>query len=118
MVFLVFTACSKEPEAVTPEAETVTAKAPYDTTAVDSFSAGAATRNIAQQIRRSSKTYQDSLRKIVLADMDQRRLQKENREKEEAVKKLQEERRKAETLKKKTENAGTASAPAVPLPTP
>ena len=39
--------------------------APYDTTAIDSFSTGATSANIALQIKISSQQYQDSLKDVL-----------------------------------------------------
>ena len=51
----------------------------YDTVAVDSFSEGAITLDIARKIRRSSLGYQDSLKQIKLK-ITQEQLAKKNQE--------------------------------------
>ena len=56
--------CGQEPQ----ENEMVVRETPealsYDTTAIDSFSPGATSVDVAAEIRRSSRLYQDSLQKI------------------------------------------------------
>lgn len=53
-------ACSKKPaEADYPVEDSRPA---YDTVAIDSFSTGAASADVAKKIKMSSKTYQDSLK--------------------------------------------------------
>lgn len=61
----------------------------YDTTAIDSFSKGAISVDVAEQIRKSSVAFQDSLRKAeIAADIakkelaDQEKMEKEIKEKE------------------------------------
>lgn len=94
-----FLACSKkeEPMAAT---ETNESRATYDTTAIDSFSPGAISVDVAQQIRMSSKQYQDSLREVI-------RLQEEEKKINEALEK--EEKKKQEEDKKKAEQEKKAS---------
>lgn len=94
-------ACSKRESAYNNDVQTV--QPHYDTTAVDSFSAGATTVDIVRQIRMSSKQYQDSLKEAIKLEQEEKRitaeLEKENKKKLEEEKKL-----------KAKENA-TASAP-------
>jgi len=67
-------------------------KVKYDTTAIDSFSAGATSVDIARQIRMSSQKYQDSLKEALKLQQEEKRiteeLEKENKKKAEAEKKL------------------------------
>jgi hypothetical protein len=67
-------------------------KIKYDTTAVDSFSPGATSVDIARQIRMSSQKYQDSLKEALKLQQEEKRitevLEKENKKKAEAEKKL------------------------------
>jgi len=67
-------------------------KLKYDTTAIDSFSAGATSVDIARQIRMSSQKYQDSLKEALKLQQEEKRiteeLEKENKKKAEAEKKL------------------------------
>lgn len=71
----------------------------YDTTAIDSFSDGAISVDVAEQIRRSSIAYQDSVRKVKI------RLEEERKAREEAEKKAAEEKAKLASEKQKQETA-------------
>ncbi|BAP29656.1 putative peptidase S6 [Chryseobacterium sp. StRB126] len=79
----------------------------YDTMAVDSFSNGAVTVDIARKIRMSSPQYLDSVKQAKKALEEEQKLnaelEKENKKKEE------EEKKKAEAEKKKTSE--TPSSP-------
>ncbi|MBW8362569.1 MAG: hypothetical protein K0M56_10345 [Kaistella sp.] len=79
----------------------------YDTVAVDSFSAGAVSVDIAQKIRASSQKYEDSLLQIHQKE-EADKLQKELSTKEKETKKLAEEKEKAEETKSKEKNSATA----------
>ncbi len=81
--------CSKkEPEDLYP-ADSPGAQ--YDTAAVDSFSNGAVSVDIARQIRMSSKQYQDSVKEALKIQQEEKKLreelEKENRNKAEEEKK-------------------------------
>lgn len=69
----------------------------YDTTAIDSFSPGAMSVDVAEQIRKSSLAYQDSVRKAKIRQEEERKKQ------EEEAKKATEEREKLAAEKKKKE---------------
>lgn len=86
-------ACSKEQ---TSEQESAEKYEPlsYDTTAIDSFSQGAISVNVAEQIRKSSLSYQDSVKKVKIQQEQDRKA------KEEADKKAAEEKKKQEELNK------------------
>ncbi|MCU7617456.1 hypothetical protein NZ698_09620 [Chryseobacterium sp. PBS4-4] len=64
----------------------------YDTTAIDSFSAGATTVDIVRKIRMSSQKYQDSVKEAIKLEQEEKRieaeLEKENKKKTEEEKKL------------------------------
>lgn len=77
----------------------------YDTVAVDSFSTGATSENIARKIRISSKMYQDSLKAIQEKMIAEKVLKNEAAEKEKAAAKQEEVQKKAEALKLKKEKA-------------
>lgn len=66
-------------------------KATYDTTAIDSFSAGATSVDVMRQIRMSSQRYQDSLKEAINLQEQEKKiteeLEKENRKKAEEEKK-------------------------------
>lgn len=82
-------ACSKrEPVNLNVNEET---KVRYDTTAIDSFSNGAASMDIARKIKMSSQQYQDSLKEVIRLQQEEKRvkdeLEKENKKKQEEEKK-------------------------------
>lgn len=81
--------CSKkEPADFYP---TDSAKASYDTVAVDSFSAGATSIDVVRQIRMSSQKYQDSVKEALRLQEEEKKLkeelEKENKKKAEDEKK-------------------------------
>ena len=86
---LLMAACSKR-EPIVDTAQELKLK--YDTTAIDSFSPGATSVDIARQIRMSSQKYQDSLKEVLKLQQEEKRiteeLEKENKKKAEAEKKL------------------------------
>lgn len=101
--------CSKkEPADLYP---TESAKASYDTTAVDSFSNGATSVDIVRQIRMSSQKYQDSVKEAVRLQEQEKKL-KEELEKENK-KKAEEDKKKADEEKKQkpSENNSTEAKP-------
>ena len=67
----------------------------YDTIAIDSFSAGATSVDVARKIRMSSQKFQDSLMQVKLKNAEEQLLKKEKDEK------LNLEKKAAEALKKK-----------------
>ena len=77
--------------------------APYDTTAIDSFSTGATSVNIALQIKISSQQYQDSLKDVLKKIEAEKLLKKEELEKDKATKIIEAEKKKNEELKLKKE---------------
>jgi hypothetical protein len=80
--------CSKRKSAAATEVNEL--KLQYDTTAIDSFSPGAFSVDVAREIRMSSQKYQDSLKEAL-------RIEKETKKIEEALLK----EKKAEDDKKK-----------------
>lgn len=74
-------------------------EARYDTTAIDSFSTGAANVNIEQNIKMASKTYRDSVGKVMQAEKERKELIKQAEElaKKEAEKKKEEAKKASET---------------------
>ena len=70
----------------------------YDTTAIDSFSTGAVSLDVAAQIRKSSVIYQDSIREVKVA-AEIARKQLEAKQKAEALEKEAAEKKKVETAK-------------------
>ena len=83
-------ACSKQEPANTDQI--LATRPQYDTTAIDSFSAGATTVDIVRQIRMSSKAYKDSVKEAILLEKEEKRiaeeLEKENKKKQEEEKNL------------------------------
>ncbi|WP_407403880.1 hypothetical protein [Chryseobacterium sp.] len=78
-VIFTFLACSKQ-EPVNFVAKDDT-RATYDTTAIDSFSNGAISVDIARKIRMSSQVYQDSLLEVLKVEKEMARLKVEELEK-------------------------------------
>lgn len=92
--------CSKkEPEDLYP---TDSAKASYDTVAIDSFSNGATSVDIVRQIKMSSQKYQDSVKEALKLQEQEKKL-KEELEKENK-KKADDEKKKADDEKKQKSN--------------
>jgi hypothetical protein len=75
-------------------------KADYDTTAIDSFSNGATSIDVAREIRRSSQKYQDSVKEALKLQEQEKKL-KEELDKENK-KKVEEEKKTTENNKLKT----------------
>lgn len=104
-------ACSEKQPAVSAEETYVELN--YDTTAIDSFSEGAISVDVANEIRRSSKAYQDSLKAVAEA-LEKERLEqelkaKEDKAKADEAKKEQEKERKAAETKKAAEKQAAAA---------
>ena len=75
VLFTVLFSCGKDAVQIVP-AEKEIATVPYDTTAIDSFSVGATSVDVARQIKISSLKYQDSLKKIAVTVEEDRLLNK------------------------------------------
>lgn len=96
-VFIIlFIACSKKESAGFSNEQEV--KIQYDTTAIDSFSTGAVSVDIARKIRMSSPQYLDSLKQVKKLQEEEKKL-KEELDKE-VKKKLEEEKKKTDAEKK------------------
>ena len=106
VLFTVLFSCGKDAVQIVP-AEKEIATVPYDTTAIDSFSVGATSVDVARQIKISSLKYQDSLKKIAVKVGEDRLLNKAQEEKEKLDKKLAEEKKKQEKAKKEKQNSQT-----------
>ena len=104
IVGVTFISCSKDEQKAKLQSQEVQVHAPYDTTAIDSFSNGAISVDVAEQIRMSSKQYQDSLQQIAKQLEDEKKL-KEEVDKEK--KKLADEERKKADAEKKASNKST-----------
>ncbi|WP_226063628.1 hypothetical protein [Kaistella polysaccharea] len=99
IIILMFVSCTKnttEKNAIVAEN---TAVPPYDTIAVDSFSAGATTVDIARRIRMSTRRFQDSLKEEKLKTDDLKLLKKAKEEKEK-LEKAKDEKKAIEAKKK------------------
>lgn len=83
-------ACSKQEPANTDQIQEI--QPHYDTVAIDSFSAGAISVDVARQIRMSSHKYQDSIRAALKLEQEEKRIteevEKETKKKKEEEKKL------------------------------
>lgn len=93
--FFLFSCSKKENIAVNSKEANI--HAPYDTAAIDSFSNGAISVDIAQKIRMSSIAYQDSLKSVLKQQAEEKKI-KEDLEKEK--KKLNDEEKKKKDDKK------------------
>ncbi len=99
---VLFTACSKkESPGFVAEQEV---KIRYDTTAIDSFSTGAVSVDIARKIRMSSPQYIDSVKQAKKLQDEENKLkaelEKENKAKQEEEKKKAEAEKKPKTAEK------------------
>lgn len=111
--FLAFTAiiallsvsCSKKKDY--SENEQTYVQPSYDTTAVDSFSTGAISVDVAEQIRKSSAAYQDSLKKASM-ETAAAKLEAETKAKEEAKSREEENKKREETAKSDKKEAEKA----------
>ena len=105
LIFLFFAgiSCAKKEgkkEVVIEDHTTVT---PYDTTAIDSFSTGAISVDVARKIKMSSVAFQDSLMQVRKKMEAEKLLKKEKDDKDKATKKAEEDLKKAEASKLKKE---------------
>lgn len=74
ILYLLLIGCNKESKGLTVENKEVIEPATYDTTAIDSFSAGATSIDVARQIQMSSQRYQDSLGNMAQKREEEQRL--------------------------------------------
>ena len=84
---------------------------PYDTIAIDSFSQGATSVDIADKIKMYSRKFQDSLRQIKLKNEEERLLKKATDEKLELEKKTAESQKKKEAEINKAKEKSQATIP-------
>lgn len=104
---LIFIACSKKEPVYVDGSQDV--RPHYDTTAIDSFSAGATSEEVIMKIKMSSQKYQDSVKEAIKLQAEEKRIEeelaKENKKKQdEEKKKANEEKQKAsESQEVKTE---------------
>lgn len=87
-IFSIVSCSKKEPQDLYPADSP---KASYDTMAIDSFSTGAISVDVAEQIRMSSQKYQDSVKEALKLQEQEKKikeeLEKENKKKAEEEKK-------------------------------
>ncbi|WP_106917731.1 hypothetical protein [Chryseobacterium aurantiacum] len=103
---ILLTACSKkEVSNVNAEPEI---KIQYDTTAVDSFSTGAVSVDIARKIRMSSPQYLDSVKQVKKAQEEEIKLKAEL-EKENKLKQEEEKKKTDAEKKKKTSETSVSN---------
>lgn len=116
LVLLLFS-CGKENAKQQVIAEENTSKPPYDTVAIDSFSPGATTVDIARRIKISSIKYQDSLKQLKLKTEEEQLLKKAKEEKLALEKKVEETQKKAKAdldkAKEKSQNASPKTEPVI-----
>ena len=84
---------------------------PYDTIAIDSFSQGATSVDIAAKIKMSSRKFQDSLRQIKLKNEEERLLKKATDERLELEKKTAESQKKKEAEINKAKEKSQVTIP-------
>ncbi|MCE3075092.1 hypothetical protein [Chryseobacterium gwangjuense] len=108
LLVFIFSACSKKDPVYVDNSQDL--KPHYDTTAIDSFSAGATSEDVIRKIKMSSQKYQDSIKEAARLQAEEKRiteeLEKENKKKqEEEKKKANEEKQKkaSESSEVKTE---------------
>lgn len=95
LLFLI--SCGKNKIEQQPSAKENSAIPPYDTVAVDSFSQGATSIDIARKIKMSSAKYQDSLQKIKIKIEEEQLLKTAKEEQLAADKKAAEAQKKIQT---------------------
>ncbi len=102
--------CTKNTAEQTLIPEENSAILPYDTLAIDSFSAGATSVDVARKIRMSSQKFQDSLIQMKLKNAEEQLLKKEKDEKLNLEKKAADALKKNEAeIKKAKENSQNVS---------
>ncbi|QOW11151.1 hypothetical protein Q73A0000_12685 [Kaistella flava (ex Peng et al. 2021)] len=81
LILLFLISCGKNADKQAFTAEENNSVAPYDTIAIDSFSQGAISVDIARKIKMSSLKYQDSLKQVKLKNEEEQLLKKAKEEK-------------------------------------
>lgn len=109
-VFLSMTSCGKHPVENNNLEEINDKNATYDTVAIDSFSQGAISVDIARKIKMSTVAYQDSLKEVRKKLEAEKILKKEKEESEKASKKIEEDRKKADAVKTKKQETSSESS--------
>ncbi len=96
LLVVICSACSKKEPVYVDNSQDL--RPHYDTTAIDSFSAGATSEAVIMKIRMSSQKYQDSLKEAKRLQAEEKRIEEELMK--ENKKKLEEEKKKANEEKK------------------
>lgn len=96
LILFLLISCGKKIPKQSFAAEEITIGTPYDTTAIDSFSQGATSIDIARKIKMSSLRYQDSLKLINLKTEEEQLLKKAKEDKLTAEKSTEESKKKVE----------------------
>lgn len=99
LILLLIFSCNKKTAEKTAVISENTAIPPYDTVAIDSFSAGATSVDIARQIRMSTVKFQDSLKQVKIKAEEEQLLKKAKEEKQ-MLEKAKTEKNAAEAAKK------------------
>jgi ASC-1-like (ASCH) protein len=114
LFFLLMISCGKKDVEKEVFVEENSKIAPYDTIAIDSFSNGAISVDIARKIKMSSVAYQDSLKEVRKKMEAEKLLQKEKEESDKATKKVEEDLKKSEALKAKKEKEKKTPEASIP----
>lgn len=111
-LFIVFVTLSCSKKSTVENGFSNESSAPkYDTLAIDSFSTGATSVDVARKIRISSQKYQDSLRNLKVELEKEKLLKKDAEEKSKAEKLLDDAKKKAEDLKKEKKKSEVQNSP-------
>ena len=108
VILLFLVTCGKKTPKQSFAVEESNIGTPYDTTAIDSFSQGATSVDIARRIEMSSLRYQDSLKLIKLKTEEEQLLNKAKEEKIIADKKAKESQEKAKAELEKAKEKGVS----------
>lgn len=104
VVMIILTDCAKKNKNIS-ETNDVYVEKSYDTTAVDSFSAGAISVDVAERIRMSSQKYRDSVKQVLLKQEEERKQKAEKERLEKAAKEALEKEQKKAAEQQKSQSA-------------
>jgi|GEM_PF-989730 len=103
-VMIILIGCSKKNKNIS-ETDDAYVEKPYDTTAVDSFSSGAISVDVAERIRMSSQKYRDSVKQVLLKQEEERKQKEEKDRLEKAAKEALEKDQKKAAEQQKSQSA-------------
>lgn len=103
LILLILFSCGKKAAKQGFVEEENSSVLPYDTIAIDSFSQGAISVDIARKIKMSSLKFQDSLKQVKLKNEEEQLLKKAKDEKLAAEKKVKESKEKSPSTNAKTD---------------